>query len=280
MDYNKFRLFEFKLKNMVEDPSICMIAKRGSGKSWITRDVCYRYRHHPCGAVISPTDRMNPFYREFFADLFIHYEISPVLLEKFLTRQKKMQDKKARKAKMGLKVDPSAIIVMDDCLAQKGKWEKDETTREILMNGRHYKITYILTMQTPLGIDPQLRFNFDYIFLLKEDSAINIRKLWINYASMFPTQGIFERVFAACTDDFKAMVVDNRKPSNKIHEKVFWFKAKDRRFSFGSHQFRQMHKKYYDPSYAIKKSAATQDIGRLFGSRKKNDINLKIEMVK
>ena len=49
MDYNKFPFFEFKLKSMVMDRSICMIAKRGSGKSWITRDIVYFNRHIPCG---------------------------------------------------------------------------------------------------------------------------------------------------------------------------------------------------------------------------------------
>ena len=168
---------------------------------------------------------------------------------------------------------------MDDCLAQKGKWAKDQTIREVLMNGRHYKITYILTMQDPMGIDPNLRFNFDYIFLLKEVSAINRKKIWQNYASMFPTLGIFEKVFAVCTNGFKAMVIDNRKPSDNIQDIVFWFKAKDRKFNFGSDQFKDFHKKYYDPAYAIKKEVAGKDAGRLF-AKKRGDVDLKIEMVK
>ncbi len=61
MNYNKFEILEFKLDKMVIDPSIVMIAKRGSGKSFITRDIIYHYRHLPGGVVIAPTDRLNSF---------------------------------------------------------------------------------------------------------------------------------------------------------------------------------------------------------------------------
>ena len=43
--------------------------------------------------------------------------------------------------------DPRAIIVMDDCLADKGSWAKDPQVSDLLYNGRHRKITYILTMK-------------------------------------------------------------------------------------------------------------------------------------
>jgi len=41
MNHNKFQILEFKLSSMVINPSIVMIAKRGSGKSFITRDIIY-----------------------------------------------------------------------------------------------------------------------------------------------------------------------------------------------------------------------------------------------
>jgi len=176
MNYNKFQIFEFKLEKMVPDPAIVMVAKRGSGKSYITRDIIYHLRHIPGGVVIAPTDRMNSFYKYFFPDLYIHYDIKDSILKKVLLRQMLMIEKAKEKEQQGKHIDPSAILVMDDCLARKKAWAKDENILEILMNGRHYKLTYILTMQTPLGITPDLRLNFDYVFLLKEDSAINKKK--------------------------------------------------------------------------------------------------------
>lgn len=278
MDYNKFQIFEFKLDKMVENPSIVMIAKRGSGKSFITRDIIYHYRHIPGGVVIAPTDRMNSFYKYFFPDLYIHYDIKESILKKILVRQTMMIEKEKEKRKMGMKVDPRGILIMDDCLAKKKSWAKDENIMEILMNGRHFKLTYILTMQTPLGITPDLRLNFDYIFLLKEDSTINKKKLWDNYASMFPSLLAFEKVFAKCTEDYRSMVIDNRKPSDDIRNKVFWFRAKERKFSFGSKMFKELHKKYYDPNYVRRKNMNLLDVNALFGRRRKNDIDVRVDL--
>ncbi|MEM0354130.1 MAG: ATPase/DNA packaging protein [Thermoplasmata archaeon] len=280
MNYNKFQIFEFKLEKMVPDPAIVMIAKRGSGKSYITRDIIYHLRNIPGGVVIAPTDRMNSFYKYFFPDLFIHYDIKEDILKKILIRQTMMIEKAKVKSKQGKKVDPSGILIMDDCLARKKSWAKDENILEILMNGRHYKLTYILTMQTPLGIHPELRLNFDYIFLLKEDSAINKKKLWDNYASMFPSLSAFEKVFSVCTKDYCSMVIDNRRPADNIQDKVFWFKAKKRKFRFGSKSFQELHKKYYDPLYMRRRNTNLINGGILFmGKKRKDDIDIKIEKV-
>ena len=277
MNFNKFQILEFKLEKMVIDPSIVMIAKRGSGKSFVTRDIIYHYKNIPGGVVIAPTDRMNSFYKYFFPDLFIHYDIKETILKKILVRQSMMIEKMKDRKKKLKKVDPSGILIMDDCLARKKSWSKDESIMEILMNGRHYRLTYILTMQTPLGITPDLRLNFDYVFLLKEDSTINKKKLYDNYASMFPSITAFEKVFARCTEDYRSMVIDNRKPSDNIHDKVFWFKAKDRKFSFGAKTFKDMHKKYYDPTFMERKNKALLD-GNIFGGRKKADVDIKVDL--
>lgn len=278
MDYNKFQILEFPLASMVENPSIVMIAKRGSGKSFVTRDIIYHYRHIPGGVVIAPTDRMNSFYKFFFPDLYIHYDIKETILKKILLRQMMMIEKASVKKKLGKKVDPSGILIMDDCLSKKKSWAKDENIMEILMNGRHYFLTYILTMQTPLGITPDLRLNFDYVFLLKESSTINKKKLWDNYASMFPSLPAFEKVFAKCTEDYRSMVIDNRKPSDNIQEQVFWFKAKDRKFSFGSKTFKNLHKRYYDPAYKRKSQANQIAADALFGKKKRGDIDIKVDL--
>ena len=65
-DGNKLPIRQFKLTDMVENPAIIMIAKRGSGKSWIVRSIMHHFRSIPCGMIIAPTDRMNPFYNVFF----------------------------------------------------------------------------------------------------------------------------------------------------------------------------------------------------------------------
>jgi hypothetical protein len=270
MNYTDFQINEFRLKDMVKHPTILALAKRGSGKSWIIRDIMYETPEIPGGIIIAATDRLNSFYRDFFPDIYIHYEVTPIIFKKVLIRQKKMKEKADRKAEQGLKVNPAAFFVMDDCLAQKNTWLKDPNVLEILMNGRHYELTFILTTQYSMSIPPELRTNFDYIFILNEDFTSNKRRLYDHYVNMFPHYKIFEHVFDEVVKDYGSMVIDNRKPSKDISKKVFWFKANDRKsaFKFGSTQFREFHKQYYDPEYENRLFNDGFDINNILPSKK------------
>jgi hypothetical protein len=278
---NRFQIQEFKLSRMVKDPAIVIIAKRGSGKSWVTRDLAYHYKNLPGGVVISPTDKMNPFYKKFFPDLYVHYDIKDTIFKNILKRQIIMIEVSKKKRKEGKKVDPSGILIMDDCLSKKKSWAKDDSITEILMNGRHYRLTYILIMQYVLGITPELRSNFDYIFLLKEDSAMTRKKIWVNFASMFPTQNSFDKVMSECTKNFGTMVIDNRRPTDNIQEKVFWFKAKNRKFMFGSSKFIEFHKTYYDKNHARKRQAALigGNVNDIMAHKRRNDADFGVERI-
>jgi hypothetical protein len=185
----KLQIKEFKLDSMVENPAIVMIAKRASGKSWICRDILRNFKDIPVGLIIAPTEKMSdpPFYSDFFPDSYIHYQYKSEIIERMLYRQDVMIEKQKEKAKDGKLIDPRGFILMDDCLSKKSSWMKDQPIMELLFNGRHYRLMYILTMQFPLGITPELRCNFDYIFLLAEDFYSNLKRLFDHYAGMFPT---------------------------------------------------------------------------------------------
>ena len=130
MDYNKLQITEFKLNTMVEHAAIVIIAKRGSGKSWVTRELIYANRHIPGGMVISPTDKMNSSYKKFFPDIYIHYDITEDILNKVLLRQSKMMEKQKTKKKLGKKVDPSGILIMDDCWPREKNGPKFKLSKQ------------------------------------------------------------------------------------------------------------------------------------------------------
>ena len=248
---------QFKLDDMVENPSIIMIAKRGSGKSWIVRAVMMHFNSIPCGVVIAPTDRMNSFYNDFFPDSYIHYQYQSSIITRILDRQTQMIDKQQAKKKQGKKLDARTFIIMDDCLGDKKSWVRDAPILELLFNGRHYQIMYILTMQFPLGITPELRSNFDYIFLLKEDFISNQKKLFDHYAGMFPNFDSFRQVFSTLTGDFGSMVIDNRRKATSPLERLFYYRAdnlSNTKCMMGGKQFRKYHDNNYDANWKKKKS--------------------------
>jgi hypothetical protein len=257
---DSLRLREFKLDWFAPSPSIAMIAKRRSGKSWVCREILKHFSDIPGGLIIAPTDKMSCFYGKFFPDLYIHYKFDPEILKKMLKRQDIMIEKMKIKERQGKRVDPRAYLIMDDCLSSKGSWMKDEMIMEMFFNGRHYHIMYILTMQFPLGISPELRGNFDYVFLLAEDVVSNQKRLYDHYAGIFPNFNAFKSVFAEVTRDHGSMVLVNQGAAANFLDKVFWFKAHDTRIDkMGCKQFRKFHDVNYNPNWKKQKKSKTID---------------------
>jgi hypothetical protein len=249
---------EFKLKWLCSNPSIAIIAKRGSGKTILCRSLLKHFFEEdkiPVGIIISPTDSLNQFYGKKFPDLFIHDKYSPTITQNFLYRQGEMKDKRTEKKLEGKKVDHRAVMLMDDCLGKAAEWKKDENLSELLLNGRHYGITYMITLQDPLGVGPQMRGNFDYVFILADDNFKNIQRIYENYAGIFPTKESFAKTFSALTQDFGCMVLVNRGVRNDFFDKVFWFKANMDELDldkFRSKPFIDFHRYNYETEYKKK----------------------------
>jgi len=255
------QLNQFDLKNLIYDtngdylnPRIAVIAKSGSGKSWVIRDIMYYIRNIPGGTIIAPTDKMTGFYNEFVSPSYVHHNYEQDIIPKLLSRQKVILAKNNDRKKIGKKpLDPRAFFIMDDCMSSKHLWLKDPNMLSIFNEGRHYQLTFILAMQYSLGIQPELRSNFDFIFLLGEDFINNRKKLYEHYAGMFPSRELFDQVFLQVTDDYGCMVINNRLRSSDIKKKVFWYKAKDRsNFKVGSHDMYNFHNKFFDKNYENK----------------------------
>jgi hypothetical protein len=277
-DGSALKIKQFKMKNLKDNAAIAMIAKRGSGKSWICRDIIKRKSDIPGGMIISPTDKMSTFYSNFFPDLYIHYEFDTSLIEQLLYRQEIIIEKAKEKKQKGKKLDPRAFLLMDDCMSKKANWVKEESISEIFMNGRHYKLTYMLTMQYSLGISPELRSNFDYIFLLGEDFISNQKRIYEHYAGMFPTFNSFQIVFNKLTENYSCMVIDNKAKSKKLTDKIFWYKSKNipNDFKIGCSQFRTYHHNNYNNMW--KKKKPIFDINDLI-RKKRNTKNFQVEKI-
>lgn len=275
---------EFTLDMFVAHPAIVMIAKRGSGKSWVVRAIMNFFRDIPVGLVISKTDKMNRFYADFFPDTYIHYDYKSEIIENVMERQLEMIDKKHDREARGKTLDTRSFVIMDDCLGQKGTWVKDPPIQELLFNGRHYHIMYILTMQFPLGITPELRINFDYIFLLADDIISNLKRMYDHYAGVFPTFESFRQIFTQLTDDHGSMVIVNRGAKKSIFEKIFWYKAPDfsvQDVTMGCKQFQNFHKNNYNPTWSKRKRNATNaTVTTMLMQKKKTGSSIVVEKKK
>jgi hypothetical protein len=246
-------------------PVIVMIGRRDTGKSYLIRDLLYFHQDIPIGTVISGTEGGNGFYAKLVPKLFIHEEYNTVLIENVLRRQKVVLKQVAKEIETTRKssIDPRTFVIMDDCLYDQS-WTRDKMMRLLFMNGRHWKIMLIITMQYPLGITPSMRTNIDYVFLLREPYLSNKKRIYENYASMFPTLESFVSVMDQTTENYECLVINNNTKSNKLQDQVFWYKAEPRPdFKLGSKEFWEISKDMgsddendtYDPNKVKKRGS-------------------------
>ena len=244
-------------------PVIVLIGRRDTGKSFLVRDLLYYHQDIPIGTVISGTEAGNGFYSQHVPKLFIHDEYNSIIVENILKRQKTVlkQIKKDIEIYKKSTIDARAFVILDDCLFDD-KWTRDKMMRLLFMNGRHWKIMLIITMQYPLGVPPVLRTNIDYVFILREPYLTNRRRIYDNYAGMFPTFESFCQVMDQCTENYECLVINNNAKTNKLSEQIFWYKADSHKaFKLGSKEFWEISKtmdsddeeEVYDPNARDKK---------------------------
>ena len=239
-------------------PVVVLIGRRDTGKSFLVRDLLYYHQDIPIGTVISGTEAGNGFYSEHVPKLFIHDEYSQSIIENILKRQRAVLKRMKQEVEQYKKstIDPRAFVILDDCLFDD-KWTRDKMMRLLFMNGRHWKIMLIITMQYPLGIPPVLRTNIDYVFILREPYLANRRRIYENYAGMFPTFESFSQVMDQCTENYECLVINSNVKSNNLQEQIFWYKAENHKdFRLGSKEFWEISKdlnsddeeEIYDPN--------------------------------
>ena len=212
-----------------KSPMMVVIGKKDTGKSFLVRDILFQtQRHFPVGTVISATEVANEFFQHMVPSKFIHDKYKPEIVQNVIRRQatiksKRNQDKAARGNSSN--IDPRAFLILDDCLYDAKAWINEESTRFVFMNGRHIDLMTIITMQYPLGITPNLRTNVDFVFILRENILGNRRRIYENYAGMFPTFEMFCTFMDQCTENYECLVICNNVSSNKLEDQVFWYKA-------------------------------------------------------
>ena len=262
------KLKKFDINRIQDDSVIVLIGKRNTGKSYLTKNILHNNQSIPVGTVISGTEGANQFYSAIVPPIFIHEEYTPVIINNVLKRQKIV----IKKINQGQhQIDPRGFLILDDCLYDN-TWQKDKNIRACFMNGRHYKLLFILTMQFSLGIPPNLRTNVDYVFILRENIWSNRKRLYDHYAGMFPTFEMFCETMDQCTENYECLVIDNTSKSNRIEDQVYWYKAdKNESFKMGAPQFWNYNKTNYNDDDSEDEEI---DINHF---RKKNSVQLNVK---
>lgn len=250
-------------------PTCVFIGKRGTGKSTLVADILYYLRRIQAGVVISATEDGNAYYSNFIPDILIHSEYKPEVIQQVITRQKNVIRGTSKSP------DNDVFVLLDDCMYDK-RMIRDPNIRGIFMNGRHWRVNFMLTMQYCMDLPPDLRANIDYVFILRENIIQNQEKIYKNFFGIFPQFSIFQDVMNTCTEGYDCLVLDNTSKSNNIKDCVFWYRAKpNRKFKIGSKELWNYSAKNYDKNAKDKSEELDQS-----KMKKKNAVTVKVKKLK
>ena len=181
--------------------TMLVLAPKGCGKSQVIKKIMHSQRHRfYYGLVCSQTEPINHFYEEFCPKLLLKDKFSQKYSTMLMERGKKLEDTRVPKKFW------QTLAIVDDCLTDFKT--NDLPTQKLMSNGRHYKISLILSSQYPNKVPTIWRENFDYVFIggLRTknafDSAFNIVQ------SVFENINIFKRYIRKYTKGHSFLVVD------------------------------------------------------------------------
>lgn len=259
MNDQTLQIKKFKMKEMDLNSKVLIIGKPATGKSTLVKDIMYRHRSRfPCGIVLSGTEESSGDFNGMVPDLFIYGHYNQDAVNKLVARQRRL----TRKYGEGHESN-NAFIVIDDCMDDTS-WIKHPVTKGIFKNGRHWDLFFLLAMQYCLGIPPALRTCIDYVFIMREPNVESRRKIWKNYAGIFPTFNMFCEVLDNLTEDYHCMVIKNRSLSSRVEDNVFWYKAKlHKKFRVGTDSYWKFANSHYNEHYA-----SEEELHELYGGKK------------
>lgn len=266
----EYNIRKFNTAMMDKTRSCIFIGGSGTGKSHAVTSILYHNRDIPVGIVMSGTEEGDPYWSRFIPDLFIYNQWEPQKLEEMIDIQKKKKrgidviDKEIEYCRKNNRPRDAEIlqirkqkemnamrkfVIIDDCMFQSGI-TRTETLRKLFMNGRHWNIFVMLTIQYCMSLDIALRGNAGYVFVCRENIISYRRKIFESFLGMLPSFQVFEKVMDSCTQNYELLVLDRTAKSTNPEDCLFWYKAAaNYNFKIGSDRLWQYHRDNYDTNH-------------------------------
>lgn len=215
IDDEEYNINKFNISDIEENSHILII---GKGKNELCKNILYNFKHFTSTQIISPTERQEIFFSNFIINQLINLKYTDQLITEFLECQIIKKSKKDGQEK--------SIIVMNDCLNNM-ELSNSKDLGEILFNGKHYDITYVLTLPVSIQVPPELRGSFDYVFLFSQNHESSLKMFYKKYASIFPSFRSFSKTFKELTKNRGCMVIKNRCVHGQdINKTIFYYEEK------------------------------------------------------
>ena len=182
--------------------TICLCAKRNSGKSQLLRYLVLQQRSlFKTIFLISPTEEINSFYSDVVKKENIFSKYNEDWIEKLMIQMAKTNANKNEE-------ESSQILLILDDVCSDTNFHQSKTFKKLFTRGRHLKIGIIITAQYPYHIPPICRSNCDFI-LCSQLNRQGIEILTSEFLMGKITKSEFIEMYYRNTADFGFLVINN-----------------------------------------------------------------------
>lgn len=214
------------------------LGKKKSGKSVLILDYLFHNRKVPYVVVISETDMFNKTFEPHVPSRNIYGAYNRDIVQRFVMMQmqatfiKNEQEERYGEGSDRV-LDNRGVLIFDDMLAGSKAWRNDEFIGRILMNGRHFGISFLIALQDPMGLQSDWRNNVDYVFICKEAIRSTRKKIFDHYAGAFGSFIDFEAALRKVSKDYGVLVINNSGASMDLDKVIMWYRAElhDKKFN-------------------------------------------------
>jgi len=227
------RIKRFSCRKFVKYSNIVIYGGRGSGKSSVLKWILYyKHKRFYTSLMVSGTALTTKDFTPFMAEGTIYNDFQLSAIETLLAEQMKVRiETEHGKRKKTLKHD--VVVILDDILHLDKSWQKSESIKTLIFNGRHYYADLIICIQDIIAIPPGFRSNIDYLVITNVKEENSMKKLYDNYWNHgFGNRKVMEEVVKKCTEGYRVMVIDNKNAnkSQDLYDCVFYMEIPDPQF--------------------------------------------------
>jgi len=135
-EVNLPELEEFNPDDIKLDGTVVAVGKRRTGKSWAFRNLMFHMKDKiPAGIVISQTDELNKFWRDYVPKKYIYNKYQPEILDSVFKRQKEiLNDKNLTDEEKEAKAP--FFVLLDDVISDQ-RLKYDENLMELFVAVSH-----------------------------------------------------------------------------------------------------------------------------------------------
>jgi GTPase SAR1 family protein len=196
-----------------------LLGRRNTGKSTLLKDLMYHLREHSDVCLcFTPTESAAALFRTITPGALVHDTgLSLAVLEQLMAVQREI-------ARTPGKTMRRVTLVLDDCSANAAAL-RSPVISDLFRNGRHQKITVLLTSQYATDLNPGLRAQVDYTFCMRDGCVQNKKRIHQFYAGSIGKFDDFSSVFDTVTSNYGVFVVDNTAVDGTVESTTFWYRA-------------------------------------------------------